>query len=50
LVGRREARQSHVRDSRRSEEAAHEALRLASYKLPVKTKIVKRETETGGDQ
>ncbi len=32
------------------EEAAHEALRLASYKLPVKTKIVKRETETGGDQ
>ena len=32
------------------EEAAHEALRLASYKLPIKTKIVKRETETGGDQ
>lgn len=32
------------------EEVAHEALRLASYKLPVKTKIVKRETETGGDQ
>jgi large subunit ribosomal protein L16 len=32
------------------EEVAHEALRLASYKLPVKTKIVRRETETGGDQ
>ncbi len=32
------------------EEEAHEALRLASYKLPVKTKIVKRETETGGEQ
>jgi large subunit ribosomal protein L16 len=32
------------------EETAHEALRLASYKLPIKTKIVKRETETGGDQ
>lgn len=32
------------------EEEAHEALRLASYKLTVKTKIVKRETETGGEQ
>ncbi len=34
------------------EDLAHEALRLASYKLPVRTKIVKRETvetETGGD-
>jgi large subunit ribosomal protein L16 len=32
------------------EEEAHEALRLASYKLTVITKIVKRETETGGEQ
>ena len=35
-----------------SEEAAREALRLASYKLPVKCKIVKREdavTENGGE-
>ncbi|CAD2072485.1 50S ribosomal protein L16 [Phocicoccus pinnipedialis] len=31
-----------------SEEVAREALRLASHKLPVKTKIVKRE-ELGGD-
>ena len=29
-----------------SPEVAHEALRLASYKLPCKTKIVARETET----
>ena len=29
-----------------SEEVAHEALRLASYKLPCKTKIIARETET----
>ena len=29
-----------------SEEIAHEALRLASYKLPCKTKIIARETET----
>ena len=29
-----------------SEEVAREALRLASHKLPIKTKIVKRETET----
>ena len=28
------------------EEAAREALRLASHKLPIKTKIVKREAET----
>jgi large subunit ribosomal protein L16 len=27
---------------------AHEALRLAGHKLPCKTKIVKRDTETGG--
>ena len=31
-----------------SEEVAREALRLASHKLPVKTKIVKR-TENGGE-
>jgi len=31
------------------EETAREALRLASHKLPCKTKIVKRETETGGE-
>ena len=30
------------------EEVAREALRLAAHKLPVKTKIVKRE-ELGGD-
>ena len=29
-----------------SEELAHEALRLASYKLPCKTKIIARETVT----
>ena len=29
-----------------SEEVAHEALRLASYKLPCKTKIIARETES----
>ena len=34
-----------------SEEVAHEALRLASYKLPCKTKIVAREAESenGGE-
>ncbi len=32
-----------------SEDVAKEALRLASHKLPCKTKIVKRETETGGE-
>nr|WP_054756445.1 50S ribosomal protein L16 [Liquorilactobacillus satsumensis] len=31
-----------------SEEVAREALRLASYKLPIKTKFVKRE-EVGGE-
>ncbi len=31
-----------------SEEVAREALRLASHKLPIKTKIVKR-TEIGGE-
>ena len=32
------------------EETAREALRLASHKLPVQTKFVKRENEVGGDQ
>ena len=32
-----------------SEETAREALRLASHKLPCKTKVVKRETENGGE-
>ena len=31
------------------EEAAREAIRLAGHKLPIKTKFVKRETETGGE-
>ena len=31
------------------EEVAREALRLASHKLPVKTKIVTRETKNGGE-
>ena len=33
-----------------AEETAREALRLASHKLPLKTKIVKREDSTGGDE
>ena len=32
-----------------SEDVAREALRLASHKLPCKTKIVKRESETAGE-
>ena len=32
-----------------SEEIAREALRLASHKLPVKTKFLTREIEQGGD-
>ena len=31
-----------------SEEVAREALRLASHKLPIKTKIVAREAESAG--
>jgi large subunit ribosomal protein L16 len=31
-----------------SEDAAREALRLASHKLPIKTKVVKREDAEGG--
>ena len=33
-----------------SEEVAREALRLASHKLPVKTKFLTRENEVGGDE
>ena len=33
-----------------SEEVAREALRLASHKLPVKTKFLTREIEVGGDE
>lgn len=32
------------------EETAREALRLASHKLPIKTKILKRENKIGGDE
>jgi len=35
------------------EEVAREAMRLAGYKLPIKTKFLKRadqETENGGDE
>ncbi|MEL4106967.1 50S ribosomal protein L16 [Oscillospiraceae bacterium WX1] len=32
-----------------SEETAREAIRLAGHKLPLKTKFVMRETETGGE-
>jgi large subunit ribosomal protein L16 len=32
-----------------SDEVAREALRLASHKLPVKCKIIKKETENGGE-
>ena len=32
------------------EDAAREAMRLASHKLPCKTKIIARETETGGEE
>lgn len=31
------------------DETAHEALRLASHKLPLKAKVVKKETEKGGE-
>ena len=31
------------------EETAREALRLASHKLPCKTKVIKRESENGGE-
>jgi large subunit ribosomal protein L16 len=32
------------------EDVAREALRLAGHKLPIKTKFIARETETGGEQ
>lgn len=32
------------------EDVAREALRLASNKLPITTKFIKRETETGGEE
>ena len=32
------------------EETAREALRLASHKLPVTTKFLKKETQTGGEE
>ena len=31
-------------------DAAHEAMRLDSHKLPCKTKVIARETETGGEE
>ena len=31
-------------------DAAHEAMRLASHKLPCKTKVIAREEETGGEE
>ena len=33
-----------------SEEIAREALRLAGHKLPVTTKFIKKETESGGEE
>jgi len=33
-----------------TEEVAREALRLAAHKLPIKSKFVKRDSETGGEQ
>ena len=33
-----------------SEEIAREALRLASHKLPVKTKVIKKEEKMGGEE
>ena len=33
-----------------SEEVAREALRLASHKLPVKTKVIKKEEKMGGEE
>ena len=33
-----------------SEEVAREALRLASHKLPIKTKFVKKEEKIGGEE
>ena len=33
-----------------SEELAREAMRLASHKLPIKTKFIKKSQETGGEK
>ena len=33
-----------------TEDVAREALRLAAQKLPIQTKVVKRESEVGGDE
>ena len=33
-----------------SEDLAREAMRLASHKLPIKCKFVKKQDETGGEQ
>ena len=33
-----------------SEELAREALRLASHKLPITTKFIKKETQNGGEE
>lgn len=33
-----------------SEEVAREAMRLASHKLPIKSKFVRREAENGGEE
>ncbi len=33
-----------------SEEVAREAMRLASHKLPLKTKFIQRESEIGGEE
>ncbi len=33
-----------------SEEVAREAMRLASHKLPLKTKFIQRESENGGEE
>ena len=33
-----------------SEEVAREALRLASHKLPITTKFIKKETQNGGEE
>ena len=33
-----------------SEETAREALRLAAHKLPIKTKILAKETAKGGEE
>ena len=41
---------AHLNHGLRGEEAAREALRLAAHKLPIKTKIIKREEEKMGGE